>query len=171
MAAELVEDPVLRQRYRFRREGDVLTVEVWGEPGSAVPDHIHPRSQERWEVVEGEFTFTVEREKRSAGPGERVVVEPGVRHNFEVTGPEVAFARVEVEPGLDQQGFLEDGAALNRSGRFTRNGIPKSFRAMVEAAEFIDRYEESTVLLFPPRIVQRLLFRPLARLASRRSSG
>jgi hypothetical protein len=39
---DYVEDPVLRQRYQFSREGDVLRVDIWAEPGAGVPTHIHP---------------------------------------------------------------------------------------------------------------------------------
>src|SRR5437762_1358324 len=125
----MVEDPVLRQRYRFERDGDVLRAEVWAEPGSAVPLHLHPRLEERWEVVDGDVTFRIDREKRRAQPGDRLVAAPGVRHAFKNTGDRVAHLRVEVEPALDLQQFLEEAAALNRSGAFTRRGIPKSLGA------------------------------------------
>ena len=65
----MVEDPVLRQRYEFRRDGDAIVVEVWAEAGSKVPDHLHPAQVERWEVVEGEATFYVDGGVVSLGPG------------------------------------------------------------------------------------------------------
>jgi mannose-6-phosphate isomerase-like protein (cupin superfamily) len=163
MGAELVEDPVLRQRYAFSREGDVLVVEVWAESGSAVPAHVHPRLEERWEVLEGDVTFRVDGTTVRAGPGERVVAPVGKRHAFENTGAGVAHLRVEVEPPLQLQEFLEEAAALNRSGRFTNGGLPKGLGALLQAADFTERYRETTVLLFPPAVVLRLLW-PLARL-------
>src|SRR2546423_11165930 len=96
-AAELVEDPVLRQRYRFAREGDLLRVEIWVDPGGWVPNHFHPALEERWEVVEGDVTFRIDGEKRDVGPGARLVAKPGVRHSFEHTGTAVAHLRIEVE--------------------------------------------------------------------------
>src|SRR3954463_13405997 len=77
MASEFVEDPVLRQRYRFSRDGEVLRVEVWAEPGSSVPEHFHPLLEERWQVVEGEVTFRVAGHARRAGPGDRAPGAPG----------------------------------------------------------------------------------------------
>jgi mannose-6-phosphate isomerase-like protein (cupin superfamily) len=171
MAPELVEDPVLRQRYGFSREGDVVRVDVWVDPGGAGPLHFHPQQVERWEILEGEAEFRVGREKRRVRVGDRLVVEPGVRHAFANRGAEVAHLRAEVDPPLDIEAFLTEGAALNRSGRYTARGIPKGLRAAIDAAAFIERYRQTTVLLFPPRPVQRVLVWALAPFARRRHSG
>jgi quercetin dioxygenase-like cupin family protein len=169
--AELVEDPVMRQRYRLTREGDVLRNELWAEPGASVPEHFHPQVEERFEVLEGEFTFKVDGEKRRAGPGDRLVVEAGARHAFENTGQGVARFVADIEPALDMQGFFEDSAALSRAGMFARPGIPKGLRGLLASAEFAERYSKTTVMTFPPRAVQKILFPPLARLARRRSKS
>src|SRR5439155_2649759 len=95
-----VEDPIMRQRYRFERQGDVLRLSLWAEPGARVPKHFHPPLEERFEVREGEFTFTVGRRKQRAGPGDRLVVPPGVPHAFANTGPGVAHFVAEIEPAL-----------------------------------------------------------------------
>jgi mannose-6-phosphate isomerase-like protein (cupin superfamily) len=168
MPADLVHDPVLGQRYRFSREGDVLVVEAWADPGSVIPQHFHPRLEERWHVLEGQVAFSVDGERRPAGPGDRVVAAAGVRHAFENTGDEVALLRVEAEPALDLQQFLEDAAALGRAGLYTRRGLPKGWGALLAGAAFTQHYRDTTVLTFPPPIVQRTLFAPLARLAARR---
>jgi mannose-6-phosphate isomerase-like protein (cupin superfamily) len=169
MHEELVEDPVLRQRYRFSRDADLLRVELWAEPGSRVPEHFHPALEERWEVLDGEVTFSVDGRSRRAGPGERLTAPAGVRHAFENTGGGVAHMIAEVDPALEMQEVLELGAALNRTGGFTRRGIPKNPRAALQGAEFLERYRDSVVFTsFPPPIVQRLLLYPLARLERRR---
>jgi quercetin dioxygenase-like cupin family protein len=166
--AELIEDPVRRQRYRFMREGDVLRAEVWVEPGGDVPRHWHPQIEERFEVVEGEVTFWVGREKHPAGPGDRLVAPPGSRHAFKNSGAEVAHLRVEVEPASRLREFLEEAAALARAGKYTRRGIPKGFRAACEGADFTERYRDVTVLTFPPPAIQRVMLAPLARIERRR---
>ena len=169
MAADLVEDPVLRQRYRLTEEGNVLRVEVWADPGARAPDHFHPHIEERFEVLEGEVTFRVEGEKRKAGPGEQLVVAPGVRHGFQNDGDAVAYFAADVDPASNMKRFFEESAALSRAGRFLRPGIPKGIRGTLEASEFAERHSGDTVMSFPPRFVQRLLYPPLARLARRRS--
>jgi hypothetical protein len=44
---QLIHDPVIGQRYRFSQEGEVLRVEVFADPGSKLPEHLHPQLEER----------------------------------------------------------------------------------------------------------------------------
>ena len=168
MSPDVIEDPVMRQTYRLTRQGDVLRNELTAEPGAWVPEHVHPGIEERFEVLEGEFTFKVDREKRRAEAGERLVVPAGAWHSFKNTGDGVARFVAEIEPARDMQGFFEESAALAREGKFLRPGLPKP-GGLLAAAELADRYSETTVMSFPPRPVQRLLFPRLARLARRRA--
>jgi quercetin dioxygenase-like cupin family protein len=170
MPVEIV-DPVRRQRMSFVSEGDVLRAEVWTEPGGDVPAHYHPAQIERFEVVSGEVEFRIGRASRRAGPGDRVVAEPGVVHAFKNGGEVDALVRVEVQPALRLQAFLEEAAALACQGKYTQRGVPRGLRAAAELAELMERYSDVTVMAFPPRRLQRLLLSPLARLASSPSSG
>jgi mannose-6-phosphate isomerase-like protein (cupin superfamily) len=166
--AVVVEDPVLGQRYHLTREGNLLRNELWADPGAGVPEHFHPTIEERFEVLEGEFTFRVGGKKVPAGPGDKLVVEAGVRHSFENTGQQPGHFVAEIEPALDMQQFFEGSAALARAGKYTRRGTPKGLRAALELAEFTDRYRDTVVMTFPPQPIQRLLIPPLARLERRR---
>ena len=171
MNAALIEDPVLKCRYRFSPQGDVLGMELWADPGCDTPEHYHPPLQERFEVLEGEFAFTVEDEERRARPGERLVVEPGVRHKFANPGAEVARFRCEIEPALSMQRFFEESAALARAGKYTLRGgraLPTGLGSMLAMADFNERFAEVNLLTFPPRILQRALMGPLALVQRRR---
>lgn len=170
MHAGVVEDPVLHYRYRFSREGDVLRVEVWADPGGGVTiEHFHPRIEERWHVLEGDVTFRIDGEERRASPGDRLTAAPGVRHAFENTGTSEAHLEVEAEPALDLQAFLVEAARLARAGRYTRRGMPKGLRGLLEGADFSQRYRDTTVTTFPPPALQRVLVPPLAWLQRRRA--
>lgn len=168
MTAELIEDPVRRQRYRFSRQGDLLRAEVWADPGGEVPAHLHPSQEERFEVLAGDVRFRVGGRTQRAGAGDRVVVPAGVRHSFRNIGGSEAHLLVEVEPALELQRFLEEAAALARAGKYTRRGIPKGLRAALQLAELIERHRDGTVMAFPPPALQRALISPLARLQRRR---
>jgi quercetin dioxygenase-like cupin family protein len=170
--AELVEDPLFDQRYRMSRQGDVLRIEIWTDPGGGVSsEHFHPQIRERFEVFEGEITFTVEGEDRRIGPGEHLVAEPGVRHSFQNTGPEEAHLVSEAQPAMRLQESIEEAAEMARAGKFSPGGTPK-LSALPEAADFILRYRDTTVLTSPPPVVQRVLFPPLAWLHRRgRAAG
>lgn len=178
----IVEDRVLRQRYRFTREGDVLTVDLEVDPGGRVPNHCHPGSEERWRVIEGNVQFTVGRRTHRPAVDERLVVAPGVRHWFVNTGETTAILRAEVEPAARMQESLEEGAVLNAAVKLTPSGVPKNLTAMLAGAEYAERFKSSIVLVlpfpFPPPALQRLLSAPLAsverrrkRAAARRAAG
>src|SRR5947209_649240 len=85
MDTPIVDDPVLRQRYGFRRDGDDLLVEVWVDPGGGVVAHRHPTFEERFEVIEGTVTFWVERKRIDTAAGEQAVVPAGARHTYRNT--------------------------------------------------------------------------------------
>lgn len=172
MTEDLVEDPLFRQRYRFSRQGDALRVEIWTDPGGGVSaEHFHPRIRERFEVFEGEVTFRVDGSPRRLGPGEELVAEPGVRHAFENTGAQEAHLVSEASPPMQLQESIEEAAAMARAGKFTRGGMPKGLGALLELADFVERYRETTVVTSPPQFLQRALLPPLARLHRRRSAA
>jgi quercetin dioxygenase-like cupin family protein len=173
----MVEDPILRQRYSFRRATDadgteVLHLDVWVDPGGRVTPHVHPAMEERFQVVAGHPSFLAGRKWRTAGPGDEVVVPPGMRHAYRNTGTEVAHIHTEVRPPSQLQEFLEDVAALSRSGGLTKRALlPKGPRAMLQAVVLAHEYRDMVTLLFPPMppaFVQRLLFPRLARFGERR---
>ena len=173
----IVEDPALRQRYSFQRStdddgGEVLHVETWVDPGGGVTPHLHPAMEERFHVLAGRPSFLAGKRWKTAAPGDEVVVPAGVRHAYRNDGDEVAHFRCDVRPPSSLQAFLEEVAQLSQAGQITRRGLPKSPRALLQAAALAERHRDMAVLLFPPMpppFVQRLLFPPLARLAQRRA--
>jgi quercetin dioxygenase-like cupin family protein len=165
--SKLIADPLFRQRYGFSRHGNVLRVEIWTDPGGGVlAEHVHPKLEERYEVLEGEVTFRVERKPRRAGRGERLVVPAGVRHSFQNTGAGIAHLVVEVEPALELRESIEDGVKLGETGKLTASGRPRGLRGLIAAAAVAHRYRETVVLSSPPPVVQRLIFPLLARFAA-----
>lgn len=165
---EFVHDPVRRQRLAFSREGEVLHADVFADPGGDVPSHYHPSQEERFEVLAGHVRFKVDGERIEGGPGTRVIAPAGAKHAFRNIGSDEAHLRVEVEPALQLQSFLEEAAALARARRYTRHGLPRRPGAVPELADLMVRYADTTVMAFPPAVIQRLMLWPLARLQPRR---
>ncbi len=175
MDQELVQDPVLRQRFSFSRTIDddgseVLNVETWVDPGGGVTPHVHPAMEERFTVLSGRAGFLAGRTWQTAEAGETVVVPAGTRHAYRNEGDEVAHIVCEARPPSTLQEFLEETAALGRAGKFTRRALPRGLSGLLEGAALAERHRDMVVLGFPlpPRPVQRLLLPPLARLAERR---
>jgi len=170
-----IEDPVLRQRYRFRRfsdeRGEALEIDTWVEPGGGVTPHIHPAMEERFRVLAGEMTFTSGRARVKAGPGEEVLVPAGRRHAYRNLGSEPVHVVCEAWPPSTLEDFLTEAAGLSRAGKITGRGFPRGIGAGLDAAAFAHRHREMTVLLFPPLPppwLQRIVLAPLARLGERR---
>ena len=61
-----------------------------------------------------------------------------------------------VTPALALQSFLEEAAAAANEGLFMKGGIPKGIKGARWAADFLDRYGEETVMVFPPKFVQSI---------------
>jgi quercetin dioxygenase-like cupin family protein len=173
MPERVTQDPVFKTRYAFERTTDdhgedLLLVQTWVEPGGGVPPHMHPAMEERFKTLAGRPELLAGRKWQATSPGDEVVVPPGTRHAFRNRGDEVAHLVTEVRPPSTLQGFLEDSAALSRSGGINRFAMPKSLSGLLQAAVMIEAYKDMVVLLSPPPFLQRLIMPPLARLGERR---
>jgi hypothetical protein len=124
--------------------------------------HVHPVQTERFELVEGRMRFRVGRRTVLAGPGDVVVVEPGVAHSFANAGEDEARLRVEVRPALAMEDMFADVVALAEAGRMTRRGLPRSPLQLAKLATTYDREAHAPII---GRRLQRLLLAPLAALA------
>ena len=174
MAEGKISDPAMGMRYAFDRKGDVLILDCWVEPGAETPDHMHPPIEERFQVVEGDFLFRVGDERIRAGPGDRPVVPAGTRHGFKNVGDGEGHLRVEIDPALGMQSVFEESAALGRAGKYRRVGrraVPRGISGLLAMSEFADRHSDIQVIFSPPRLLQRTLMPPLARLERRRRSA
>src|ERR1044072_8609715 len=156
MSPDEVVDPAFRQRLQFSREGDVLRVRIWTDPGGGVPAHYHPSLEERWHVVEGRLRFKIDGRTIEATAGETITARPGVRHAFTNVGDEGAVTENEVEPAGRMQEFLEQATELSRAGKYNRRGIPTSLSGLIAASDLALRHRDDIVLtpfpLPPPRL-------------------
>ena len=176
MQRQIIDDPVLRQRFAFTTSHDpdgaeVLHVETWVGPGGGVTPHVHPAMEERFEVLEGRPSFLAGRRWATVAAGGTAVVPPGTRHAYRNDSDAPVHMVCHVRPPSTLQAFLEDAAALGRAGLTTRRALPRSPRALMIAAVLADANRDMVVLGFPPlppRAVQRVVLGPLARLGRRR---
>jgi quercetin dioxygenase-like cupin family protein len=172
-AGQAIENPVSGERITFRETaadtgGVLLAIDLEVSPDGHVPGmHVHPIQEERFEVTKGTMRFKKGGEKVIAGPGEVVVVPPGVRHKFANAGEEEARARVEVRPALRMEELFETSVALARDGRTTRKGLPKP----LDLALFTREFEQEVQAAFLPAWVQRVTLAPLAWLARKLGYG
>jgi quercetin dioxygenase-like cupin family protein len=171
---QVLENPASGERITIRQtaassEGELLAIDLELPAGARVPGrlHVHPKQEERFEVVRGAMRYRVGCETIVAGPGQAVVVAPGVRHDFANAGDEDALVRVEVRPALRMEQLFEAAVALAREGRTTGSGTPKP----LDLALFLRQFEQEVQGAFPPPWVQRAALAPLAWIARRRGYG
>jgi quercetin dioxygenase-like cupin family protein len=170
-AGEVYENPVTGERVMVRlgteeSGGEHLVVDLYVAPGGAVAgEHTHQDIEEVFTVVRGKVGFRLDGRENVAGPTRRLVVPPGVVHDWWNAGPEEAHVIVELrgeKRRLERfEMMISTLYGLARDGKTDARGRPSILQASLLAREFDD------VIVFtrPPRFVQRLLFGTLAPVA------
>jgi Cupin domain len=114
--------------------------------------HVHPKQEERFEIVSGTLRLNVGGEEIVAGPGERITIRAGTPHRFSNVGDDEVRFRCEVRPALQFEQLLETMFALAVDGKTNKKGMPNPLRLAVIARAHFDVVR----LPFPPANVQRL---------------
>lgn len=81
-------------------------------PGGGPPPHVHSREEEGFYVLKGEITFTVDGERRVAGPGTFANMPAGTPHSFKNEGGGTARMLISVAPAGLERMFFETGVPL-----------------------------------------------------------
>jgi mannose-6-phosphate isomerase-like protein (cupin superfamily) len=85
-------------------DGAMRQLSIFGPGYGGPPEHYHTRSEETFDVREGTVTFTLDGDRRTVSAGERLTVEPGVRHAFRNAGDERALVYTTIrDPGRLRQ--------------------------------------------------------------------
>ena len=170
-AGKTIENPASGERITFRETaadtgGELLAIDLELPANRRVPggQHIHPKQEERFEVVEGTMRFRMGRERIVAEAGEVVVVPAGVAHDFANAGDTAALVRVEIRPALEMERMFETAVAVAEQGRTMLGGIPKP----LDLPLFMREFDDEVRAAFPPRWLQRVALAPLAWVAGLR---
>ncbi len=77
--------------------------------GRELEQHTHDGEDDAFYILEGEMTFSVDREDVAAPPGTFVLVPPGVEHGFRNDGATpVRMLNIHAPAGFDRRIGLED---------------------------------------------------------------
>ena len=170
-AGEVYENPVTGELALVRAGteetgGGHLVVDLFVAPGGAVSgEHVHQDIEETFTVVQGTVGFRLDGSEDVAGPARRLIVAPGVVHDWWNAGNDEAHVIVELrgeKRRLDRfEMMISTLYGLARDGKTDARGRPSILQASLLAREFND------VIVFtrPSRLVQRLLFGALAPMA------
>jgi quercetin dioxygenase-like cupin family protein len=134
LPGQQITNPEFGERMRFIKTGSdtggaLLETEEWLLPGGAVATkHVHPEQEERFTVLAGSLRVEVGRGERVLGPGEAVMIAPGVAHRFSNIGEGEMHFIGEVRPALRTEELFgrmaaiaerEDATPTNRVGLLT----------------------------------------------------
>lgn len=157
-AGGVIENPVTGERIVFHQtsadtDGEAVVFETFVQPdGFVAAAHVHPKQEERFEVISGRLGLKVGGQDIVAGPGEALTIPAGTPHRFWNTGKEEARFRCTVRPALQFEQLLETMFALAADGKTNKRGMPNPLRlAVIVRAHF-----DIVRLPFPPAFVQRL---------------
>jgi quercetin dioxygenase-like cupin family protein len=151
-------------------DGKRLVVDGYLRPGGGmVGRHYHPALHERFKVIYGDVTFTLDGAEHKAEPGQMVDVPPGTLHSFWNSGSRDALVRMDVQPAERFAKLIKNGFSLAQDGKTDNTGKPGMLQIALIAREFDDvvRYDMG------PRVIHQLLFlglTPLARLKGLKGS-
>jgi quercetin dioxygenase-like cupin family protein len=169
-SGQIIENPVSGERIVFRRTaadtgGEYLEIDLYLAADGHVPGaHVHPKQEERFEVLSGTMKFRMGLRTIVAEAGDVVTIPAGRVHRFENGGDSEAVVRVTVTPALRMEQLFETTVALAEEGRVTRKGMPKP----LELALFVREFRDEVQGPFPPAPIQRAALAPLAWIAKRR---
>ena len=143
-----------------RAVGELLAV-----PGGAVAGpHLHPRQEERFEVVEGRLGYRRGDQRGELRAGESVTVPAGVVHDWWNAGEGDLRALVTVTPPGRFAAMIGAVWGLAVLGRTNAKGMP----GPVDAALLAEAFGDEIVFERPPRAIQRALALTVAPIARRR---
>jgi len=169
-AGQTLDNPVSGERFIFRKtaadtSGELLEFDLVLQPDGKVPGkHVHPKQEERFEVLEGTMQFKLGRKTIVAKAGDVVTVPAGKSHKFQNGGATPAHVRVQVTPALKMEELFETVSELAAEGKVLKSGMPKP----LELALFVREYKDEVQAPFPPAALQRASLSPLAAIAKAR---
>ena len=164
---DTIENPVQGVRVTFRETtrdtaGEYVRLDVYAAPGGAgIGEHLHPRLEERFEVLSGTLCARVAGRERRFGSGQTLVVPPGTPHELWNAGEEEVHALGEVRPALEFEPLLEEVFRLAREGKTDEKGDP----SLLRGAALLRRYPGVTYPASPPLPVLKALVPVLAPVA------
>src|SRR5215469_7454246 len=91
--------------------GVVSVVESHDVPGGGPPPHVHHREDETFQVLAGDYEFTVDGKTFLAKPGTTIFAPRGIPHGYRNTGKTPGRLMCVITPS-GFEGFFEDIGAL-----------------------------------------------------------
>ena len=139
--------PGMAMRWEITRStedssGELFESTNWLDPGMpAPPTHVHPDSEESFEVIEGSLDVCKEGEWTTLAAGATATVPAGVPHTLRNASDEPAKTVTRIRPAGRSEAFFRQMNGLIHAGKIKRLP-PKEPRSAIYAAMLFDRYPD-----------------------------
>ncbi len=159
-AGDVIENPVIGDRVVFLQtaaetDGELLEFDLFARAGAqGPPEHVHPTSAERFEVLRGTLRARVAGVERDICAGEALDLPAGTLHTWWNAGADEVHVRVQLRPAGRMATFLETIYALASTGRTNAKGVP----SFLQLSVFAPAYFDTNHIVQPPLGVQRAIF-------------
>lgn len=104
--------PMLIRVHGRDTNGVISVVESQDAPAAGPPPHIHHREDETFQILEGNYEFTVGGKTITAGPGATLFAPRGIPHTYRCVGQTPGRLSVAITPA-GFEGFFEEVGALS----------------------------------------------------------
>lgn len=104
--------PMLIRIHGRDTKGTLSAVESHDVPGGGPPPHIHHREDETFQILEGDYEFTVAGKSFVAGPGTTIFAPRGIPHTYRYLGQTAGRLMCVITPS-GFEGFFEEIGALS----------------------------------------------------------
>lgn len=141
--------PAMGERWEITRSaedtsGEVFESTISFDPRmSGPPSHLHPNSEESFEVIEGSFDVFKDGQWTTLRPGATATVSPGVLHTFRNVADETAKVVIRIRPAGRSEAFFRHMHRLIGEGKVKRLP-PKDPRSAIYAVMLFDEYPDWT---------------------------
>lgn len=154
--------PAMGMRWEITRStedtgGEVFESTHWydaREPGP--PVHVHPNSEDSFEVIEGTIEVSLHGEWRSFQAGEMATVPAGVPHTFRNPSDQPLKLIARMQPAGRSEAFFRDMHRLIHEGKI-KHLPPRYPRSAIYAAMLLGEYPDHIRSIKPPNGVMRML--------------
>lgn len=164
-SGDVLKHPVTQEKMVINKtardtNGKLFQAELYLPPGGFVAAaHIHPRQEERFEIIAGTLRGRIAGKELTRKAGENLIVPAGMPHVWWNAGDDELHVLGEVRPALRTESFFESFFGLAQDGQVhPKTGLPN----LLQMAVLLRAYRHEIILAQPPQVVQTLLFGALA---------
>jgi mannose-6-phosphate isomerase-like protein (cupin superfamily) len=137
--------------------GELFESMLWLDPHMpGPPPHIHPDTEESFELLEGSLDVFKDGEWTTLKPGESATVPPNFRHTFRNSSDQTTKLVIRVQPAGRSEEFFRGMHGLIAEGKLKRIP-PKDPRSLIYVGMLFSEYQDWTHPTGPLNSVMKTL--------------